>query len=222
VANATLAALANDLDAFLKGEPVSARTSSIVYLVTRFFRDTHNAPVLENWGVLWMWHSLALLLLCVVTGVLYMVDEKRHLTYLLLWSVGLIVWGTIFWNLRRRGGPVTFVEREIAHAWAAGVIASIGVFIIEVQLNLQVLTLTPILAIAAGMVFLVKAGTLSGDFYFAAGASFLIAMPMALIGPPWSPILFGVVSALSFFIPGMKYYRQRKRLIMNRQGPEHQ
>jgi serine/threonine-protein kinase len=216
---ASAAALANDLDAFLKGEPVSARTSSIVYLVTRFFRDTHNAPVLENWGVLWMWHSLALLLLCVVTGVLYMLDEKRSLTYLLLWSVGLIVWGAIFWNLRRRGGPVAFVEREIAHAWAAGVIASIGVFIIEVQLDLPVLTLTPILAIAAGMVFLVKAGTLSGGFYFAAAASFLIAAPMAMIGPPWSPILFGIVAALSFFVPGLKYYRQRKRIRAKDQSP---
>jgi predicted Ser/Thr protein kinase len=208
---ASAAALANDLDAFLRGEPVSARTSSIVYLVTRFFRDTHNAPVLENWGVLWMWHSLALLLLCGVTGVLYHFGETRHLTYLLLWSVGLLVWGAAFWNLRRRGGPVTFVEREIGHAWAAGVIASIGVFIIEVQLHLPVLTLTPIMAITAGMVFLVKAGTLSGGFYFAAAASFAIAVPMAMIGPPWSPVLFGVVSALSFFIPGMKYYRQRKR-----------
>ena len=87
----------------------------------------------------------------------------------------------------------------------------IGVFIIEVQLELPVLTLTPVLAIAAGMIFLVKAGTLSGGFYVAAAASFLIALPMALVGPPWSQILFGVVSALSFFIPGMKYYRQRKR-----------
>ncbi len=208
---ASAASLAKDLDAFLMGEPVSARTSSVVYLVTRFFRDTHNAPVLENWGLLWMWHSLALLLLCVVTGGLYEFGERRHLPYLLLWSIGLIVWGTIFWNLRRRGGPVTFVEREIAHAWAAGVIASIGVLIIEVQLELPVLTLTPVLAIAAGMIFLVKAGTLSGGFYIAAAASFLIALPMAFVGPPWSQILFGVVSALSFFIPGMKYYRQRKR-----------
>lgn len=203
-------ALANDLDAFLKGEPVSARTSSIVYLVSRFFRDTHNAPVLENWGLLWMWHSLALLLLCVVTGGLYAWGVDTHLTYLLLWSIGLVVWGLTFWNLRRIGGPVTFVEREIAHAWAAGVIASIGVFIIEVLLGLPVLSLTPILSILAGMIFLVKAGTLSGGFYIAAAASFLISVPMALVGPPLSPVLFGIVSALSFFIPGLKYYRQRK------------
>jgi hypothetical protein len=34
---------------------------------------------------------------------------------------------------------------------------------------------------------------------------------MALIGPPWSPVLFGVVSAAGFFVPGLKYYRQRRR-----------
>jgi hypothetical protein len=30
---------------------------------------------------------------------------------------------------------------------------------------------------------------------------------MAIAGPPWSPVLFGVVSALSFLVPGIKYYR---------------
>ena len=73
------------------------------------------------------------------------------------------------------------------------------------------LTLTPILAILAGMVFVVKAGTLSGWFYGAAAAMFLAAVPMAIVGPPWSVLLFGVVSAVTFFVPGLKYYRQRLR-----------
>ena len=32
--------------------------------VARLFRETHHATVLENWGLLWMWHSLALLVTC--------------------------------------------------------------------------------------------------------------------------------------------------------------
>ncbi|MBI3406910.1 MAG: protein kinase [Planctomycetes bacterium] len=204
-------ALAKDLTAFLQGEPVSARSSSLVYFVSRLFRETHHAPVLENWGLLWMWHSLQLFLLCAVTSALYAAGVESHWPYLGLWSVGLVLWGTIFWQLRRRGGPVTFVERQVAHAWAAGVVASIGVFIVEVILNLPALLLSPILAIAAGMVFLVKAGTLSGWFYIAAAASFLVAVPMSIIGPPWSPVLFGLVSAAGFFVPGLKYYRQRLR-----------
>ena len=49
-----------------------------------------------------------------------------------IWSIGLVTWGLTFWALRRRMGPVTFVERQIAHAWGAGVIASISVFVVEV------------------------------------------------------------------------------------------
>jgi eukaryotic-like serine/threonine-protein kinase len=201
--------LARDLEAYLAGEPVTARTSSLVYFVSRLFRDTHHAPVLENWGVLWMWHSLQLFLLCLVTSLMHWAGVDSHWPYLVLWTLGLVVWGGIFWNLRRRGGPVTFVERQIAHAWGAGVAASIGTFWIEVLLGLPVLILTPVLAVAAGMVFVFKAGTLSGWFYYAAVAMFVSAVPMAVIGPPWSPVLFGIVSAASFFIPGLKYYRQR-------------
>ena len=92
-----------------------------------------------------------------------------------------MAWGAIFWTLRRRGGPVLFVERQIAHVWAAAVVASIGVFVVEMLLGrMPVLTLSPILAVIAGMVFVVKAGMLSGAFYLAAAALFLTAVPMAL------------------------------------------
>jgi serine/threonine-protein kinase len=203
--------LAADLEAFLQGEPVSARTSSLVYFVGRLFRESHHAPVLENWGVLWMWHSLKILLLCAVTSWLYAEGQRSHWVFLALWSLGLAAWGAFFWWWRRRAGPVTFVERQIAHAWAAGVIASIGIFIVEVLLQLPVLVLSPVLAVIAGVVFLVKAGTLSGWFYIAASISFLCAIPMAILGPPWSPLFFGLVSAVGFFVPGLKYYRQRLR-----------
>jgi predicted Ser/Thr protein kinase len=205
---ASAAALAADLDAYLAGEPVSARSSSLIYFVTRLWRETHHAPVLEQWGVLWMWHSLALFGLCVTTAGLYLLGIDEHAVYLTLWSVGLIVWSTIFWNLRKRGGPVTFVERQIAHAWGAGVAASIGMFIVEVLLGRPVLELSPVLAIIAGMVFVMKAGTLSGWFYIPALLEFLAAPLMAWLGPGWGLVLFGSISSLGFFVPGLKYYRQ--------------
>ena len=74
------------------------------------------------------------------------------------------------------------------------------------------LTLSPLLAVFAGMVFVVKAGTLSGWFYYAAAASFLTAIPMAIFAQTGvGPLLFGIVSAVCFFLPGLKYYRQRQR-----------
>jgi serine/threonine-protein kinase len=171
-------------------------------------RETHHAAILENWGLLWMWHSLVLVVLCSLTNVLYLLKVHRPEAYLVLWGVGLGTWASIFWALRRRGGPVTFVERQIAHIWAASTLGSISLFVVEMLLRLDVLTLSPVLAVLAGMVFLIKAGVLSGTFYLYAAASFVTAVLMALF-PAIGLFLFGAVSAAGFFFPGLKYHRQR-------------
>ena len=123
--------LAADLNAYLAGEPVSARSGGFTQVIARVFRETHHAPVLENWGLLWMWHSVVLLGLCLATNWLVWRQVESRWPYLWIWAGGLAVWAPIFWALRRRAGPVTFIERQIAHLWAAAVIASIELFVIE-------------------------------------------------------------------------------------------
>jgi serine/threonine-protein kinase len=206
----TAAQLADDLEAFLNGEPISAQSSGLAYKVSRLLSETHHAAVLENWGSLWMWHSLALVILCSVTNWLYLLHIHERIYYLGIWGVGLGTWASIFWALRRRGGPVTFVERQIAHVWAASTIGSISLFFVEMLIPLDVLTLSPVLGLLAGMVFLVKAGMLSGFFYIAALACFVTAVFMARF-PDIGLFLFGLVSAACFFFPGLKYYRQHVR-----------
>ncbi|HEY2784606.1 MAG TPA: protein kinase [Fimbriiglobus sp.] len=209
---ASAADLATDLDAYAAGEAVSTRPSGLGYFFSRLLRETHHAGVLENWGRLWMLHSGVIFLLCLITQVMAWSNVNSHIYYLAVWGTGLATWGAIFWRLRRRAGPVLFVERQIAHAWAAGVMASIGLFVIEVVQNLPVLTLSPVLAIIGGMVFFFTAGTLSGRFYLTTAAYFATAVGMAKF-PSFEHLLFGVVSAVSFFVPGLKYYRQRKRSL---------
>jgi serine/threonine-protein kinase len=205
------AALAADLEAYAAGEAISTQPSGLRFFLSRLFRETHHAEVLENWGMLWMLHSAIIFIICLVTQVMQWSGMADHLWYLGLWSVGLVTWGTIFWQLRRRAGPVLFVERQIAHAWAAGVCASVGMFVIEWLIPLPALTLSPAVAVAAGMVFVFKAGILSGKFYLWAGLNFLAACLMPLpFFRDWSILLFGLVSAVSFFVPGLIYHRQRK------------
>ncbi len=211
---ATADALADDLERFLANEPIAARSSRFAQVLTRAFRETHHAVVLENWGVLWMWHSLVLIVLCLVTNAFQWQGITARLPYVGLWTIGLGVWAVIFWNLRRRSGPITFVERQIAHIWAGSVICSTLLFGIEALLDLPVLTLSPVLGLVSGMVFLVKAGILSGAFYIQAAALFATAGAMALWSrtglPPLGISLFGIVSAACFFVPGLKYYRQQR------------
>ncbi|HVA49588.1 MAG TPA: serine/threonine-protein kinase [Pirellulales bacterium] len=210
----TAQALADDLAAYLHDEPISARTGRFTQVVARWFRETHHATVLENWGLLWMWHSLALFVICLVTNAFQWQGITSTGPYLALWTAGLGTWAGIFWALRRRTGPVTFVERQIAHIWAGSVISISVLFLVENLLRLPVLTLSPLLAVVSGVVFISKAGILTGAFYLQAAALFATALVMAWMDRtdiPGSITLFGVVSGLSFFFPGLKYYRQRMR-----------
>jgi eukaryotic-like serine/threonine-protein kinase len=203
-------ALADDLQAFLNQEPISARSSHFSQILSRAFRPTHHVAVLEHWGVLWMWHSAVILVLCLVTNAMQLGGVTARWPYAGLWTLGLGTWALIFWNLRRRGGPVTFVERQIAHVWAASMAASTMLFAVEGLLHLPVLTLSPVLALLAGGVFVVKAGILSGEFYFPAALLFAASIPMA-IWPSAGLTIFGVVSWLTFFVPGWKFHRQKVR-----------
>jgi len=201
-------ALANDLEAFMRDEPIAARSGQFAQILARVFRETHHAPVLENWGLLWMWHSLVLLIACFVTEAFEWSGIAGRSAYAALWTVGLGAWAAVFWAIRRRMGPVTFVERQIAHVWGASMLAIAAMFPLEALLGLDALTLTPLLGIIAGMVFVIKAGILSGAFYFQAMCLFLAAIPMALF-KDYAHIIFGCVAAPCFFFPGLKYYRQK-------------
>lgn len=211
------AALADDLEAWLNHEPISARSSQFTDVLSRAFRETHHASVLENWGILWMLHSAVVLVLCLLTNVLQWRDAAAGTSsrwpYMSIWCVGLGIWAIIFYNLRRRAGPVTFVERQIVHVWAGSMIVSTLLYFVEWQMGLAVLQLSPVIGLVSGMVFLVKASLLNGRFYIQAAALFITGGLMAVIPqtslPDFSISLYGVVAGLSFFLPGLKYYRQR-------------
>jgi serine/threonine-protein kinase len=210
---ASAAGLADDLEAFLSDESISARSGRFAQILAGMMRETHHAAVLENWGLLWMWHSLALLVACFATNTLDLLGDEDRMHYFLLWTAGLGAWAAVFWFLRRRMGPVTFVERQIAHLWAGSMIAIALLFPLEAWLGLPALKLSPVLGIVTGVVFLAKAGILSGEFYVCSAALFVTAALMALL-PDYAHFLFGVVSAACFFFPGLKYYRQRLRAIV--------
>lgn len=207
-------ALADDLAAYLANEPISARSTNVTQLLSRILRETHHAGILENWGLLWMLHSLVLLVLCLLTNWLQWQRVTSRELYVGIWVIGLGAWAAVFWSLRRRAGPITFVERQIAHVWGASMIASGLLFVVETLLDMPVLKLSPVLPLIGAMVFVIKAGILSGAFYFQAAANFAVAIGMAWIRHAGLPdiglSLYGIVAAASFFVPGLKYYRQRR------------
>jgi eukaryotic-like serine/threonine-protein kinase len=208
---ASAQALADDLAAYRKDEPISARSGQFAQIVARWFRETHHAPVLENWGVLWMWHSLVLFIACVLTEVLAWNNAHRS-SFALLWTVGLGAWAAVFWAMRRRMGPVTFVERQIAHVWGASMIGIGALFPIEWLLGLEQLKLTPLIAVISAMMFIIKAGILNGVFYVQ-GACLLVTSIAMVLWPDIAHLVYGVVAGLCFFIPGAEVLSPATRVV---------
>ncbi|MDA7951919.1 MAG: serine/threonine protein kinase [Pirellulaceae bacterium] len=200
--------LTDDLQAFLNNEPVSASHGRLQSIVSSWLRETHNAPLLQNWGSIWIFHSFALLAICSITNTMFLFEIENRWYYFDLWTIGLGTWALFFWNLRKKMGMVTFVERQIAHLWASSVIGCAILFPIEQLLGQPVLSLSPILGVINGMVFLAMAGILSGEFYLYAILMFLTSLLMALF-PLYAHFFFGLAAASGFFFPGLKYHRQR-------------
>ena len=199
--------MASDLNAVLNNRSVSASEGRLGKIIVNVFRETHHASVLENWGLLWIWHSLVLLVACVGTNVMYLMGVETRWLYTLTWCVGFGAWGGVFWMVRRRMGPVTFIERQVAHVWAASLMCVFLLFPFEGFLGLPLLRLAPVMCMVAAMTFLIKAGSLSGVFYIQAAVLFVTAFLMGLL-PRYALILFGFVSSGCFFFPGVKYYQQ--------------
>jgi serine/threonine-protein kinase len=198
--------LADDLHAYVNNEPVSANKGRFSSIIAGWFSETQHAAVLQKWGMLWMWHSVVLLIAGIMTNVMFLNGFDNRLYYSTTWTLGLGTWAIVFWKIRRLRGAVLFVERQIAHAWAASMIAIALLFPIESLMGLKSLQAAPVLGLISGMVFLFKAGILTGKFYLQAAALFLTSLIMAAF-PKYALTLFGCVSALCFFIPGWHYHR---------------
>jgi serine/threonine-protein kinase len=109
-------------------------------------------------------------------------------------------------------GPVTFVERQIAHVWLASLVGIAALFPLEWYLQLETLTLSPIIGVVGAMTFIIKGGILSGLFYVQGVALLCTSVAMLLV-PEYAHAIFGFVSAACFFFPGLKYHRQRLRNV---------
>ena len=212
------AAMAGDLEAFLRDEPVSARSTSLRALAARLLGETHHAPILEKWGRLWIYHSIAL------AGLLR--DHQRvkpcrcDSPVALCQSLhgGARGLGRAFLGPAAPGRPDQLCRAQLAHVWGSGIVAINLIFLVEWLLGLPVLSLAPMIAVTNGMLFMVKAGILSGFYYFQAAAVFLTILPMAYF-PRFAPLIFGFVAAACFLASGLKYTNRRQGSAAMRPQP---
>ena len=200
--------LSADLEKHLDNAPVVTAPQRFRLALGTAMGETRHADTLNNWGIIWMWHSFILLFAGITTHInlSYGTGDRYEL---ILWSGKIILWMTVFWQLRRRMGPITSVDRQLAHIWGAVFLMIITINILEASLDLQPSILSPLWSMAFAAAFLIMASVLSGRFYLQAITLTLTSIVMWLY-PSSAMLNFGIVASICFFVPGLIHYRRRR------------
>jgi hypothetical protein len=204
----TAAALADDLEAFVRGEPVSAEEGHSSRLFRLLMRESRHEEVMQRWGEVWLWHSAIILITCLAGNALVWADVRANGAYLLVFLLGGAALGAVVWVKRFRGGPpLTMVERQV---WVMWNMFGAGLFftgLLRVILGLEPNKLLAIGMLEIALAFGCMAAVLGGSFYPLAAVCAAMSFVVAL-APRVAPLLIGLALSIGLVFPGLKYSRK--------------
>jgi serine/threonine-protein kinase len=207
---ASAEALAEDLEAYLAGEPVLAEGGSSLRLVRLLLRETRHTEVMAQWGRVWVWHAAQTFLLFLATNVLIWCGVTQAWPYVVLWSIGLLAIMAVVWQGRFRGGlPLTPIERQCGQIWGLFTAAALLTGAINHAMGMPVWKLLPLVVLECGFAFGCMAAALGGSFYVMAGACAVLAIVMAVAPIEVGPVAFGTLFAVGLLVPALRYARRR-------------
>ena len=177
------AGLAEDLRAFLRGEPVTAKRTSWLKHLEHGLRRRHRDILSGGWPRLLLAVGLTILVGCVLVNIweLTLESGRRQLAILLtkLVQIGVMLYLAVRLRpVRERG--MTAVERQV---WNL-VPAYYGGFLSLVVVNhflKEPLPMAPVLAVLSGMGFATLGATIWGWFYTWGAAFFFLAVMMVCL-----------------------------------------
>ncbi len=221
---ASAEALAKDLENFLEGNSINARSSNVLERLTRTLERSNHDADFATWG------SMVLVMAAIVgfqhTLIFVLMQlGAAHWTILAARTLEFVLLGCLFWYNRRNSRllPTTSVERELWTIWI-GYFLALGATILAARLlrtldligptlnappHLDGMLPYPFLAILAGLAFFTMGSNYWGRCY-AFGALFFglaCVMPFML---EWAPLLFGLLWCVTLTMVGLHLRRFAK------------
>ena len=185
------AALARDLRAFLRGEPIEARPYTWVVRLHKDLKRRHQVVLLHDWSKLLFLLGLTILAGCSLVNLCQILGAQWSLILLTKsLQVAVMLYLVVrFRPLNERG--LTSVERQI---WCL-VPAYYGGFLTVLALNLFLalpVPVAPILAVMSGMAFVTLGASVWGWWYIWGTAFFGLAVLMVASRTPYDMLLLGL------------------------------
>jgi tRNA A-37 threonylcarbamoyl transferase component Bud32 len=207
------AALAEDLERYLAGDAITARSFNVLDRIARTLDRSHHAAEFGSWG-----NMLLIFGLIVFTGhvlTFMLVEEvKSEALHWVSRLAQFALMALVFWHYRRGSQtllPTSAAERQLWSIWL-GYLAASAVFVVASRVAVTAdrrwdeLSLYPASAILAGLAFFVMGSSYWGQCYTLGLCFFGVAALMPL-QPQLGPLEFGVMWGIAFLAMGLHLRR---------------
>jgi serine/threonine-protein kinase len=206
--------LAEDLERYLAGEPISVRSINVLERLARTLRRSHIDAGFEAWGtvLLWFaaivfWSQIALFGAIGTKQHVLVVDATQGVQFLLM---GLVLWRFRAMRLLAKSAAT----KQVWSLWIGFLIACFLVaFVSQLLVGLEPFYdffLYPYWAILSGVGFFAMGSSYWGWFYVF-GMAFFVLAALLPFWPPAGPLGFGVLWAGSLVIIGLRLRARAKR-----------
>ncbi|MEZ6092339.1 MAG: serine/threonine-protein kinase [Pirellulaceae bacterium] len=198
---------ANDLDCFLKGEPISAGQSGVLDELVRTLRRDQHHQHFRNWGTAlhwmgWMIFAAHLVMFCLARFGYH--DSLTYWTPRLIMAAGLV--GIVHYYrsgvLRAR----SVAERPIWSIWIGYLVSLATMNIVLTLHGTSQLEVFPIASALAAFGFIALAGHVWGGCYLLGGLFVGCSLLSAFVGS-WGILMFGACWLISLATLGFRYRR---------------
>jgi hypothetical protein len=202
--------LADDLERYLHGDSIHARSFNMIDRLSRALGRSHYDVEFRAYGALLYWFAL---IVGVTHVVKYFAMASRQSGFVVIGvqMVQFLAMGLLLWWQRPRGLlPTTAAERQLWSVWISYLVGCFLMAFINKELfgwdRLYEGVDYPFFAVTAGMAFFVLGSSYWGWLY-AFGLAFFALSGVMLLHLSWAPLEYGALWSAALVTLGTRLYR---------------
>lgn len=213
---ATAQELAEDLQRYLDGEQVTARSVNLIERLQRELnRNSHDAK-LRPWGAGIMWLGAIVFLSHLCTSILLSIAIRESVAFWIprsIMLISIVLWVRQF-NFANALLPTNPLERMLWATWLGYLFAFMAMFWVMDAMNMGHLEMYGPAMVISGMAWFTMGGCIWGGCYII-GIVFMLTAPLMtkLNDTPWGPLLFGTIWGVTLIMIGRRYMRAGERQL---------